>query len=258
MSDGDRLVGSERVLAVLIEVAKHPAGVTLDELAQTLDSSKPTVHRALGSLRKSGLVEQIGRGVYLLGDEFLRLAFRNHDARPESARLEPVLRALAAEFGETAHYAVLDGHDVVYRAKIDPPTGAVRLTSVIGGRNPAYRTAVGKLLLSSLVNSEAALESWIGGQVLEQHAPHTLTSAPALWAELVRTRERGYGLDDQECDPGVNCVALPVHLDGAATPAGAISVSGLAFRAPLATLEAAVPRIRAIVDEHLGAGASGG
>ena len=80
-----------------------------------------------------------GRGVYVLGDEFLRLAFRNLDGRPETARIQPLLEELAAEYGETAHYAVLAGKDIVYRAKMDPPQGAVRLTSVIGGRNPAYR-----------------------------------------------------------------------------------------------------------------------
>jgi DNA-binding IclR family transcriptional regulator len=247
-SPDERLVGSDRVLAVLIEVAKYPEGVTLDELAQTLASSKPTVHRALGSLRKSGLVEQIGRGRYLLGDEFLRLAFRNQDARPETARIEPVLRVLAAEFGETAHYAVLDGNDVVYRAKVDPPTGAMRLTSVIGGRNPAHATAVGKLLLSGLLDSEADLVRWIGDRQLERRTPHTLTSVPELWADLVCTRERGYGIDDQECDPGVNCVAVPLRADAGADPTGAVSVSGLAFRAPIDQLVAAVPRMREIVN----------
>jgi IclR family acetate operon transcriptional repressor len=247
-SPDERLVGSDRVLAVLVEVAKHPEGVSLEDLSQTLKSSKPTVHRALGSLRKAGLVDQVSRGVYLLGDEFLRLAFRNQDARPDAARIEPVLRALAAEFGETAHYAVLDGADVVYRAKVDPPTGAMRLTSVIGGRNPAHATAVGKLLLSGLLDSEADLVRWVGGRQLEQRTPNTLTKVPELWADLERTRERGYGIDDQECDPSVNCVAVPLRVDAGDEPSGAVSVSGLAFRAPIEQLVAAVPRIRAIVE----------
>ncbi len=144
----EKLVGADRVIAVLTELADHPLGVTLDELAGTLRSSKPTVHRALATLRRAGLADMTGRGVYVLGDEYLRLAFRNLDGRPETARIQPLLEQLSAEYGETAHYAVLSGKDIVYRAKADPPQGAVRLTSVIGGRNPAYRTAVGKALLS--------------------------------------------------------------------------------------------------------------
>ena len=259
--DGDapeeRLVGADRVIAVLIELADHPLGVTLDELASTLRSSKPTVHRALATLRRAGLADMTGRGVYVLGDEYLRLAFRNLDGRPETARIQPLLEELAARYGETAHYAVLSGKDIVYRAKMDPPQGAVRLTSVIGGRNPAYRTAVGKALLSSRLIELQQVTDWFGPFPLEQKTPHTLVTRDALLAELEATRARGYGLDDQENELGVNCLAIPVHLDGASAPSGAISVSGVTFRCPLPTLVDAVPAIREAIGRHLGASALG-
>jgi IclR family transcriptional regulator, acetate operon repressor len=135
--DNERVVGSDRVLAVLVELAAHPTGVSLDELSHQLKSSKLTVHRALTSLRRAGLAAQISRGVYVICDELFRLAFENYYARPDGALVKPVLERLANRYGETVHYAVLDGAEVVYRAKVDPPRGAVRLTSVVGGRNPA-------------------------------------------------------------------------------------------------------------------------
>src|SRR3954470_18067782 len=97
----EKLVGADRVIAVLVELAEHPLGITLDELASTLKSLKPTVHRALATLRRAGLADLLARGVYVLGDEFLRLAFRNYADRPESARIEPVLAELARRDGET-------------------------------------------------------------------------------------------------------------------------------------------------------------
>jgi IclR family transcriptional regulator, acetate operon repressor len=248
----DRVVGADRVLAVLVELAQHPDGIGLDELAGRMRSSKSTVHRALAALRRAGLATQVSRGVYLLGDEFLRLAFHHSAARPERVRVEPVLRELAERYGETAHYATLDGKDVVYRAKVDPPTGAVRLTSEIGGRNPAYRTAVGKLLLSGELGSEEELRDWIGDLPLEQRTPNSITTLPALWQELLRTRERGFGVDDQENEVGINCVAIPVRIDPSALPTGAISISALAFRFPLDRLVPEVPSIRAVVDSMLG------
>lgn len=238
-----RLVGADRVLAVLIELGAHPRGVTLDELAQTLQSPKSTVHRAVVSLKRAGLATQIGRGEYLLGDEFLRIAFRNYADRPDAALITPILEQLSQTFGETVHYAVLDGAEVVYRAKTDPPGGGVRLTSVIGGRNPAYRTAVGKLLLSYAVDSEAALREVLGPEPLVAQTPHTLTDPTALWQELRVTRERGYAVDDQENEIGVNCVAVPAGLDSHLRPTGAVSVSALAFRTPLDSLIARVGEI---------------
>jgi IclR family acetate operon transcriptional repressor len=253
----EKLVGADRVIAVLTELAEHPLGVTLDELAGTLKSSKPTVHRALATLRRAGMADMTGRGVYVLGDEFLRLAFRNLDGRPETARLQPLLEELASTFGETAHYAVLSGTDIVYRAKMDPPQGAVRLTSVVGGRNPAYRTAVGKMLLSTLLNSIEKVEDWFGPFPLEQKTPHTHTTAQSLLAELRKAREQGFAIDDQENEIGVNCVAVPLFLDGSTTPSGAVSVSAVSFRMPLDRLVAAVPEITGAIGRHLGAYALG-
>lgn len=194
----DRLVGADRVLAVLLELGEYPDGITLDDLARRVGSPKPTVHRALGSLRRApGLAALASRGVYRLGDEFLRLAFQNHARQPETARVEPLLHALCQRFGETTHYAVLDGNEVVYRAKVDPAEGAVRLTSTIGGRNPAYRTAVGEMLLAYAAETQTELRDRIGS-ALEPKTPHTITSFDHLWSELQLTRERGYATDQED------------------------------------------------------------
>jgi IclR family acetate operon transcriptional repressor len=245
--DAGRLVGSDRVLAVLVELGRHPDGATLDELASSLASPKSTVHRALASLRRASFAELTSRGVYALGDEFFRLAFSNYESRPETVHLEPLLRSLSDQYGETVHYAVLEGKDVVYRAKQDPPQGAVRLTSTVGGRNPAYRTAVGKLLLSYRVRNEAELQSWLAGEVLEARTAHTIADPRALLAELQSTRERGYGVDDQENELGINCVAVPAFVDREGMPKGAISVSALRFRYPIDRLVETVDELSAKV-----------
>jgi IclR family transcriptional regulator, acetate operon repressor len=237
----ERVVGADRVLAVLVELAEHPAGISLDDLAGRIGGSKPTVHRALASLRKAGLARQTARGVYELGDEFLRLANRYQDARPETARIEPVLHYLATEFGETAHYAVLDGTDVVYRAKVDPPLGAMRLTSMVGGRNPAWCTAVGRLLMSQVIHSRSQLDDFLGDTVLSPRTPATITHRDALLAELAATRVRGYATDDQENEAGVNCIAV-------AAVAGAVSVSGITARCSMAELVSRVDDIRRAVN----------
>lgn len=236
VAEEQRLVGSDRVLAVLIELGNRPHGASLEDLAQAVRSPKSTVHRALSSLRRSGLAAQIGRGTYALGDEYFRLAFLSFSERPDANRITPALQELSRRYQETAHYAVLDGTEVVYRAKTDAPGGAVRLTSVIGGRNPAYRTAVGKLLLSFRVQTEDGLRALVGDGPLERRTPQTLTDVKELWEELRKTRDRGYAVDDQENEIGVNCVAVPVFMNPGVQPTGAVSVSALAFRRPLQSL----------------------
>ncbi|MGY1503130.1 IclR family transcriptional regulator [Streptomyces sp. QTS52] len=247
--DGDaaRLVGSDRVLAVLKELARYPDGVGLEELTRVMGSPKPTVHRALGALRRAGLADQGARGRYVLGDEFLRMAFAHHEDRPEHVRVRPVLEALADRFGETAHYAVLDGREVVYRAKVDPPSGAVRLTSTVGGRNPAHATGVGKTLLAHQLDTVAAVAAWIGDAPLERRTPRTLCTAADLYRELRATLDRGYAVDDQENESGVNCLSLPVYATSPTTPSGAVSISALTYRTPLHILVDAVGEIRELL-----------
>jgi IclR family acetate operon transcriptional repressor len=231
-----RLVGADRTLAVLATLATYPEGASLEEITSAVESPKPTVHRALSALRRAGFASQDAVGHYILGEEFLRLAFAHHEERPDQVRVRAGLEALAERFGETAHYTVLDGDSVVYRAKVDPSVGAVRLTSVIGGRNPAHCTAAGKLLLSYRLHDREAVAAWVSTRQLERRTEHTLTTVDALHEELVRIRTRGYSVDDQENEPGINCLAVPVFLTGSATPSGAVSVSALAYRTPITTL----------------------
>lgn len=242
-----RLVGADRVLAVLVELARHPAGAGLEDLARAVHSPKPTVHRALASLRRAGLAAQEAPGRYVLGDEFLRLAFAHHEARPDHVRVLPALQALADLFGETTHYAVLDGDSVVYRAKVDPPSGGVRLTSTVGGRNSAHSTAVGKLLLAHALPDDAAVREWATGRALERRTARTVTTPDELVTELARIRAQGYAVDAEENEEGVACVAVPAYLVSPTAPSGAVSVSALAFRTPPARLVGDLPAIHAAV-----------
>lgn len=243
-----RLVGADRVLAVLTELARHPHGVGLDGLAKAVASPKPTVHRALAALRRNRLADQDGYGRYVLGDEFLRMAFTHHEARPDHIRVQPVLEELAQRYRETAHYAVLDGRDVVYRSKVDPPSGAVQLTSIVGGRNPAHCTAVGKVLLAFSFPDDDAVRRWAGDEELERRTENTITTIDGLCAELATIRQRGYAIDDQENEQGVNCLAVPAFLTSPTVPSGAVSVAGLFYRTPVEKLVAELPVIRAVVD----------
>lgn len=250
MDEPKGVVGVERVLAVLVTLAQEPDGLGLEEIATRIDVPKSTVHRALASLRRAGFAAQQSGGRYLLGDEYLRLAFAYQERRSSASRLEPILRELSTLFDETAHYAILDGDDVVYQAKHDPATGAIRLSSVVGGRNPAHATAVGKLLLAYRYRDSASALEWSAGRILVAKTARTRTGADQLAAMFTAIREQGFAIDDQESEVGVNCLALPVFLDASSVPTGAVSVSGLTFRTSLAQLTEQVDAVREIIRSH--------
>jgi IclR family transcriptional regulator, acetate operon repressor len=247
-----RLSGIDRVLATLTEIARHPRGIRLDELSHAMSSPKSSVHRALGALRRAGFVAHDERGDYRLGLEFLRLAFDHYQSLDERALIDPLLHELSERFGETAHFARLIGAEVVYIGIVSPG-GTITMSSTIGGRNPAHCTAVGKALLMHALPDAAAVTRYVKTNgPLRSRTGSTISDAPALSRELEQSRRRGYAVDREESEPGVNCLAIPVFLGPATAPIGAVSISSLAARTPLASLVKAFPDFRAAVRRHLG------
>ncbi len=172
-------MGADRVLAVLGELARHPDGVGLEEMARVMASPKPTVHRALAALRRAGFAGQDGYGRYVLGDEFLRLAFAHHEARPDHVRVQPVLRRLCERYGETAHYATLDGRSVVYRSKLDPPSrrGAAHLGRSAGATPRTPRRSA-SCCCPACCTTEREVRDWIGDRPLTTPTERVRSTPP--------------------------------------------------------------------------------
>jgi len=253
-SAGDgTLSGADRVLATLRLLGSFPDGIGLNELAKRLNSPKSSVHRALAALRRAEFVEQGADGKYRLSYGFLKVAFSYYDDLDEISRIRGVLTSLAATFGETAHYAVLEESEVVYLAKVQPAGARFQMTPAVGGRNPGHCTGLGKTLLAYALASRDAVDEYVGRfGPLEQRTAHTIVAADDLHRDLERIRANGYGLDEEENELGINCLALPLFLTSRSRPDGAVSITALAQRFPLDRLVAAVAEAKSLVREKLG------
>jgi len=252
-AETNSLTGSARVLAVLRHLAEHPAGSRLGDVAIAMGAPKSSAHRALGALLQSGFARQDAEGVYHLGFDLLRLAFSYHEAWVPSLTVGPLLHRLAEETGETTHYGVLVGGNIVYQAKVSPTRQTLQMSSVIGGSNPAYRTGIGKALLMYELPDRTSIDRFIAEHgPLEARTPHTICTADALADVLAEGRRNGYALDLQENDLGIVCIALPLFLASPTRPTGAISISAVFSRTSAEDLLSWLPRIRRIITDELG------
>jgi IclR family transcriptional regulator, acetate operon repressor len=230
--DGASPVASiDRALRILTVIGGASRGLTLDELAIRLGVPKSSLHRILAALKYRRFISQPEPGgPYFLGTELLATAFRFSDALDLRALVHPYLARLSRELNETAHMAVLDGAEAVYQDKIEA-SHSIKLASVIGGRNPAHATGVGKALLAWTYPTDDALRDWAAGrEPLLARTPSTITSVDRLAAELSAVRHRGYALDIEENEQGVRCAAVAIFL-GRSVPAAAVSVTVLGTRA---------------------------
>lgn len=219
----------DRALQVLTFLGRHPAGASLLQMSTGLGVPKPSLHRILSSMRARGFAAQRETGgVYLLGPAALEAAFTFHAGFDLRQVLHPLVLAVRDRFQQTAHLACLAGGEISYVDKVEANIG-VRITSVIGGRNPAHATGVGKVLLAHMLGDQTAVGEWIAEHgPLVRRTPNTATTVGELAAALTAVRDTGWAVDDEESEQGLICVAARVPMVfGELSPQTAVSVTGL-------------------------------
>jgi IclR family acetate operon transcriptional repressor len=233
--DGPSVESVDRALRVLGELADHGAGISLDDLAESMGLPKSSLHRTLAALRERGFAGQREDGRYTVGSELLRIAFGFYDRMDVRVIWRPLLERVRDACNETVHLGVLDGADVVYVDKLES-SHSVTLTSQVGGRNPAHCTGVGKALLAWTYPTDDAIAAWIDRVgPLQAKTRQSVADPPALIAQMAKIRRDGYAVDMEESEPGVRCVGAPVFLGGS-TPIAAVSIAAPKERMPVARM----------------------
>lgn len=221
------VVNALRVLEAFEE--RDELGVT--EIARALDLHKNNAFRLLATLEMLGYIEQSEGGSYRLGTRCLSLGRAYARAGGDFlARGRIALDRLAQETGETVHLAVLRGFEVVH---LDGREASclLRVGSRVGRTLPAHSTALGKVLLACGEDEELQRydEFLCGGDGLESRTPATITDRDKLFEHLRGVTVRRQGVDLEEYDVGLCCVAAPVFDDSGRVVA-ALSLSGPVVR----------------------------
>lgn len=202
--------------------------LSLAELAAKTGIPRATAFRLLATLEETGFVVKES-GDYRLGIKCFVLGnvvAANLDLRQVA---HPHLVALRDRTAETTQIAILDHWQMVYLERVPSPHPVGFMRSRAGAILPAYCTGLGKTLLA--FRPEAEVEAWAMKQTFKPLTPHTLTSSERLLEDLRVIRTRGYGLDEEELEVGVRCIAAPVR-NHESTVVAAISVAGPSERMP--------------------------
>ena len=199
----------------------------LTEVSKMVGLHKSTTSGLINTLKNVGFLEQDQRtGKLRLGLELFSLAV---NARRDLAQIcEPYLNNLLEMTRETVNLAVLDSgrSEIVYIAKKET-TQSVRISTSIGKRLPIYCTAIGKAIMSQM--SVQQTDKLIENLEFVPFTDRTLPDKHTLRIELDAIRSVGFACDDEEFEPGLVCIAVPL-LNSFSEPIGAISVSGPVMR----------------------------
>jgi DNA-binding IclR family transcriptional regulator len=220
----------ERVSMILDLVSRSSQGVSIRDLSDELKLPKGTVHRLLLSLSYFGYIKQdTNTKKYLLGLKLLELGNLIINQLDLRKLAEPLLKELVESTRETVHMVIIENNEVVYIDKIETEenTGGLKMASMVGSRNPAHCSAVGKVLVSYFSDEE--IDALIREKGLPQKTVHTITDPLKLKEELIIIKKQGYAIDDEENEAGIRCVAAPIF-NNKGKAVSAISLSGPAFR----------------------------
>jgi DNA-binding IclR family transcriptional regulator len=193
---------------VLEEVARRqPVGVS--ELARATGMAKSTVQRCLVTLQHAGWLRVVDLDRARWGVTTKPLSIGLRAAGEEGLRevAQPLLEELRDLTEETVHLSVCDRSSLVVIARRDSPQ-AVRTFVEIGARVPIHATASGLAFLAHLDADDLEL---LLGTDLDKYTKTTMVDRAEVLAEVQRTRERGYAVNDTSWwRPDVSAVAAAV------------------------------------------------
>lgn len=209
----------DRAMTIVWRVAEEP--LSINALAEELGVHATTVLRLVQTLTSWRMVERTPSGEVVLGAGLVSLGQRALDDLDIVRVAAPYMKELSAATAETIHLAVLSNDNVVYVDKVDS-THPLRMYSRVGAIAPLHCTGVAKAILAFL--GEEDREALLSQVTFRRFNDRTLVTRETLLEDLMRSRERGYAIDDQEHELGIHCIAAPIlHANGSV--AASISIA---------------------------------
>lgn len=198
--------------------------LSISEISKELGLGISTTYRLLSTLKYKNYIEQNPQNLkYKLGSEFLNKSFLVSFRETNIIKISmPYLENLRDFTKESVSLAVLDGTNIVYIAKVDSYE-LLRTNIEVGRKFPAHKTALGKVLLAYL--SSKKINRLYN---IDEFSADLNVSELRLCLEKVKIE--GFAVDNEECTPGIRCMAAPIiDLNGEVSTAISISGPGIRF-----------------------------
>jgi IclR family pca regulon transcriptional regulator len=207
VGDPDFMMSLARGLQVIQAFSQHRRTLTISQISQRVDISRASVRRCLHTLRKLGFVGCEDEQHFFLRPRILSLGYAYLASIPFGKVAQGILHDVSAQLKESSSIAVLEDHEIVYIAR-ENYSRIMTVDLSVGSRLPAAHTSMGRVLLAYLTPEQrkALLRNtkWI------QYTKNTLMSEDALDGELLKVREQGYAIVDQELEIGLRSIAVPI------------------------------------------------
>lgn len=232
---------TDKVLAILEYLAKEDEPVHLQTLADDVKINASTASRFLSSLEKNGYVRQEEKTRrYFLTLKLCTLSRNLLTNNNMVVHAKPFLKYLSTLFGEVTCLSVEREMSMVYIATYDGPDNMLKTFSYVGKRAPMHCTGSGKLLLTNYTAGQLAEYLLKKGTI--KPTSNTKTGYDELKDELEQILKQNYSIDNEECEMGMRCVAVPIR-DYTGSIVAGLSVTGPSVRMTFEKINENLPQL---------------
>ena len=186
--------------------AEHPR-LSISEVSEITGLDRATARRCLLTLHEGGYADYDGK-FFTLTPRVLRLGMGALAALPLAQLVQPWLDQLSDQIGQSTSVSILDDTEIVYLARA-AQRRVMSIGLMPGSRLPAHCTSMGRVLLAALPEAEA--RGLIERSDLSPRTAFSLTDPEEILARLAQVRREGYALIDQEVEPGLRSIAVPLY-----------------------------------------------
>ena len=218
---------SRKILRALLAFSVARPRHSAESLAVQIGLPLSSTYRYLAILREVELIEEDGRGSFVLAPRVIGLAQAARAGTDIASVARPHMKRLSQETGESAILVRRSGDRAVCIERVES-SSQIRLTFEVGTAQPLLRGAAPKLLLAHLPAAErdAILDEAVARD------PRFGPQRKALLNELTVIRAHGWSESHAEITPHVYAVADRI-MDANGVIA-ALSIVAPAFRTPRA------------------------
>lgn len=186
--------------------AKRP--LSLSEMAQLANIPISTCHSVMHSMEQQGLLYFLSPRETYPTRRLWDMARIINSNDPIATRCLPFLTALRDATNETVILGTRQDDRVLYLVVVESGQ-TIRYSSRAGDFKPMHSSAIGKVLLSTMPNTE--LSAWLKSHELIKATSSTITSVKRLMENIDATRDRGYSVTHGENVEDVMAIAAPLQ-----------------------------------------------
>lgn len=187
-------------------MSEQHAGASVLDVARSLGRDRSQISRTLAALAETGLAVRDAAGDYRLSWDWYARARELVDGRLRTTGLS-ILDDLAESVGEACFLGVLAGDSTVTIVE-SLPIGSRMIGSWTGRAYPAFCSDAGQAVLWDASDEE--VRAVFASTEFRSPGPNAPRSVDEFLDRLRESRRRGYVIVDEEAEPDLYSVSVPV------------------------------------------------